>query len=108
MASRVCPRRGPLRPGWWRWRDGQGENSLHDRRDVTFQRDASPLRHDWTPQVLATRNNTMVSLVARHGWNNRAKAQREVAYGWLVRLPSERRNGGSAEDFALPLPTFPY
>ncbi len=58
------------------------ENGLHYRRDVTLQEDASQLRRGWAPQVLAALNNTIVSLVAQHGWSNLAKAQREFAYGW--------------------------
>ncbi len=58
------------------------ENGLHYRRDVTLQEDTSQLRRGWAPQVLATLNNTIVSLAAPHGWDNLAKAQREFAYWW--------------------------
>ncbi len=58
------------------------ENGLPYRRDVTLQEDASHLRRGRAPQVLAALNNTVVSLVAHHGWDNLAKAQREFAYGW--------------------------
>ena len=58
------------------------ENGLHYRRDVTLQEDANQLRRGWAPHVLATLNNTVVSLAAQHGWDNLAKAQREFAYCW--------------------------
>ncbi len=58
------------------------ENGLHYRRDVTLHEDASHLRRGCAPQVLATLNNTIVSLVAQHGLTNLAKAQREFAYCW--------------------------
>ncbi len=65
------------------------ENGLHYRRDVTLQEDASQVRRGRAPQVLAALNNTVVSLVAQHGWDNLAKAQREFAY-WLDRTFAQR------------------
>ncbi len=58
------------------------ENGLHYRRDVTLQEDATQLRRGWAAHVLASLNNTVVSLAAQHGWHNLPKAQREFAYWW--------------------------
>lgn len=56
------------------------ENGLHYRRDVSLQEDASQMRRGNAPQVLATLNNSVVSLVGHHGATNLAKVQREFQY----------------------------
>jgi predicted transposase YbfD/YdcC len=65
------------------------ENGLHYRRDMTLDEDASLARTGRAPQVLATLNNTVLGLFARHGAQNVAAAQRTFAYRWdkaLARL----------------------
>jgi predicted transposase YbfD/YdcC len=56
------------------------KNGLHYRRDVTLAEDASLVRTGRAPQVLATLNNTVLGLFARHGVQNIAAAQRALAY----------------------------
>jgi predicted transposase YbfD/YdcC len=56
------------------------ENGLHYRRDVTLAEDASLVRTGQAPQVLATLNNAVLGLFARHGAHNVAAAQRALAY----------------------------
>lgn len=55
------------------------ENSLHYRRDVTLQEDASHVRMGQAPHVLATLNNSVCGLVARAGQTNLAALQRSLA-----------------------------
>lgn len=56
------------------------ENGLHYRRDVSLDEDRSQLRRGKGPHVLATLNNTVVSLAGYHGATNLAKVQREFQY----------------------------
>ena len=41
------------------------ENGLHDKRDVTLQEDASRVRREGTPQVLAALRNRIIQLLER-------------------------------------------
>jgi predicted transposase YbfD/YdcC len=56
------------------------ENGLHYRRDVSLHEDRSQMRRGVAPQVLATLNNTAVSLAGHQGMPNFAKVQREFQY----------------------------
>ena len=56
------------------------ENGLHYRRDVSLQEDHSQMRRGRAPHILATLNNTVVSLAGYHGVTNLAKVQREFQY----------------------------
>ncbi|MEO6062581.1 MAG: hypothetical protein ABIQ99_11645 [Thermoflexales bacterium] len=52
------------------------ENSLHDRRDVTFGEDASRLNIGDAPCLIAAINNLVLGLLARLGYRNIAKIRR--------------------------------
>jgi predicted transposase YbfD/YdcC len=52
------------------------ENSLHYRRDVTFQEDATRITHKSTARAMATINNLVSSLLAIQGFHNFARARR--------------------------------
>ncbi len=56
------------------------ENGLHYRREVTLDEDASLVRTGEAPQIVATLNNIVLGLFARHGTRNVAAAQRRLAY----------------------------
>lgn len=56
------------------------ENRLHHRRDNTLREDWSQVRTGQAPQVLATLNNTILSLLDKRGVKNVAKARREFAF----------------------------
>lgn len=56
------------------------ENGLHYRRDVSLQEDHSQMRRGRAPHILATLNNTVVSVAGYHGVTNLAKVQREFQY----------------------------
>lgn len=56
------------------------ENGLHYRRDVSLHEDHSQMRRGVAPHVLATLNNTVVSLAGQQGVTNLAKMQREFQY----------------------------
>lgn len=55
------------------------ENSLHYRRDVTLQEDASQVRRGQAPQVLAALNNLVCGLCGQAGISNLAELQRICA-----------------------------
>lgn len=54
----------------------QIETGLHYRRDVTFHEDATRMSHPHATRNLATVHNILLSLFARLGWRNAAKARR--------------------------------
>lgn len=56
------------------------ENGLHYRRDVSLHEDHSQMRRGAAPHVLATLNNTVVSMAGHAGATNLAKVQREFQY----------------------------
>jgi predicted transposase YbfD/YdcC len=56
------------------------ETGLHGRRDVCFREDAMRTRTGQAPQVLATLNNLVLSLLGRLGITNVAEAQRALDY----------------------------
>jgi predicted transposase YbfD/YdcC len=58
----------------------QQENGLHYRRDVTLGEDRSQVRMGQAPQVLASLNNLVIGLAARHKQPNLAAWQRRLAY----------------------------
>lgn len=55
------------------------ENRLFYVRDVTFGEDASRVRTGDAPQVMAALRNTIISLLNRVGWGNKAAALRRYA-----------------------------
>lgn len=66
----------------------QIENALHYRRDVSLAEDASLVRMGHAPEVLATLNNVVCSLVAQARLPNLAAVQRAMAAQvdrWLFR-----------------------
>ncbi len=71
------------------------ENGLHHRRDVSLQEDHSQMRRGRAPHILATLNNTVVSVAGYHGTTNLAKVQREFQYrfdralAWLAHIPPQ-------------------
>ncbi len=65
------------------------ENGLHYRRDASLAEDRSLVRMGQAPHTLATLNNTVLGLFARHGQQNLPAAQRRFCYHLeraLVRL----------------------
>jgi hypothetical protein len=54
------------------------ENSLHYRRDVTLQEDASLTRRGTAPQVIASLNNLICGLTSRASVTNLAALQRSL------------------------------
>jgi predicted transposase YbfD/YdcC len=52
------------------------ENSLHYRRDVTFQEDQSRMTVKSMGRVMAIINNLVISLINHQGYNNHAHARR--------------------------------
>jgi predicted transposase YbfD/YdcC len=52
------------------------ENSLHYRRDVTFQEDATRMTHKNVARAMAAINNLVASLLAVQGFHNFAQARR--------------------------------
>ncbi len=65
------------------------ENGLHYRRDASLGEDRSLVRMGQAPHTLATLNNTVLGLFARHGHQNLPAAQRRFCYHLeraLVRL----------------------
>ena len=58
------------------------ENSLHYRRDVTFHEDASRVRLQHAPQVMAALNNLVLSLFAWLGYENIPQARRHIDAHW--------------------------
>jgi len=56
------------------------ENRLHYRRDNTLREDWSQVRLGQAPQVLATLNNTILSILDKQGVKNVARARREFAF----------------------------
>ncbi len=65
--------------GWWRGHWGI-ENRLHWVRDVTLGEDASRVRTDAAPQVMAALRNAAVSLLRLLGATNIAAALRANPY----------------------------
>jgi len=63
------------------------ENGLHYRRDRTLDEDRSQLRMGHAPHLLATLNNTAISLMARRGEDNLPRFQRTFAYQFDRALP---------------------
>jgi predicted transposase YbfD/YdcC len=76
LPASICSPRQLLELVRGHWRI---ENSLHYRRDVTLQEDASQVRMGQAPQVLATLNNAVCGLLARAGLTNLAALQRSLA-----------------------------
>lgn len=68
----------PLVMTWWRehW---HVENRLHYVRDVTMGEDASRIRSDSAPQILAAIRNAALALLRSGGWSNIAAALRHHA-----------------------------
>jgi predicted transposase YbfD/YdcC len=56
------------------------ENGVQYRRDVTLQEDHALVRTGHAPHTLATLNNTVLGLVARHQRHNVPTAQRTLSY----------------------------
>ncbi len=56
------------------------ENGLHYRRDATLREDQALVRTGHAPHTLATLNNTVLGLFARHGRHNVPTAQRTFSY----------------------------
>lgn len=56
------------------------ENRLHYVRDVTFGEDASQVRKDSAPEVMAALRNVVLAILRRAGWANVAAALRHN--GW--------------------------
>ena len=56
------------------------ENGVHERRDATLMEDRSLVRRGQAPYTLATLNNTVLGLFARHGQRNVPQAQRMFSY----------------------------
>lgn len=74
----------------------QQENGLHYRRDVTLGEDRSQVRRGHAPQVLASLNNLVIGLAARHKQPNLAAWQRRLAYLWDKVL--HQKPGGTAAE----------
>jgi hypothetical protein len=53
------------------------ENSLHYRRDVTFQEDHTPMTDKRMGRTRAIVNNVVVSIIYSHGFTNHAQARIE-------------------------------
>ncbi len=56
------------------------ENSLHWVRDVTFNENHCQVRRGGAPEVLASLNNIVISILRLGGVSKVAKGQRE--WGW--------------------------
>ena len=56
------------------------ENRLHYVRDVTFGEDASQVRSDSAPEVMAALRNCTISILRHAGWPNIAAALRHHAW----------------------------
>jgi hypothetical protein len=65
---------------WWRGHWGCIENGLHWVRDVTFGEDASRIRTNSAPQVLAAVRNAAISVLRTLKTDNIAAALREHAF----------------------------
>jgi hypothetical protein len=65
--------------GWWRGHWGI-ENRVHWVRDVTLGEDASRIRTDAAPEVMAGLRNAAISLLRLSGADNIAEALRENLY----------------------------
>jgi len=55
------------------------ENRLHWVRDMTFGEDACRVRSGAAPQFLAAMRNTLISLLHKTGFKNKAAAVRQMA-----------------------------
>jgi hypothetical protein len=63
-----------------RWREHWHiENKLHWVRDVVMGEDASRVRHDSAPQVLAALRNAVITLVKLFGFDSLTQARRHYA-----------------------------
>lgn len=56
------------------------ENRLHYVRDVTFGEDASQVRKDSAPEVMAALRNTVLGILRGAGWDSIAAALRHNAW----------------------------
>ena len=65
--------------GWWRGHWGI-ENRVHWVRDVTMGEDASRIRTESAPEVMAGLRNAAISLLRLSGVSNIAEALRENHY----------------------------
>lgn len=59
----------------------QVENKVHYVRDVTQGEDASRIRVEPLPNILATARNLALNLYREHGFTNMAQAQRKAGQG---------------------------
>lgn len=57
------------------------ENKVHHVRDVTQGEDASRIRVEPLPNILATARNLALNLYRKHGCTNMAQAQRKAGQG---------------------------
>ena len=82
MTSLSAQRASPAQLLCWVRQHWQQENGLHYRRDVTLGEDRSQVRMGQAPQVLASLNNLVIGLAARHEQPNLAAWQRRLAYAF--------------------------
>jgi len=70
-----------------RWREHWSiENNLHWVRDVVMGEDASPVRRDGAPQVLAALRHAVLTLVKSFGFDSLTPARRHFALHLLETL----------------------
>ena len=82
VTSLSAQRASPAQLLGWVRQHWQQENGLHYRRDVTLGEDRSQVRMGQAPQVLASLNNLVIGLAARHEQPNLAAWQRRLAYAF--------------------------
>jgi predicted transposase YbfD/YdcC len=82
VTSLSAQRASPAQLLRWVREHWQQENGLHYRRDVTLGEDRSQVRMGQAPQVLASLNNLVIGLAARHKQPNLAAWQRTLAYAF--------------------------